>query len=339
MPHPKAVVTINGAPVAGLFYERLISVTVHDREGERADSIDLDLEDGPPHIGIPQNDDLIEAMIGYADAGPVFAGVTLPGLAYMGSYRVSDVSVKSLPWTIKVQGKAADMRKGLKEHKERHWDNETIGAIAGQIAGEVGLIPQVAPSIAAFQYEWWGQQNESAMHMLHRLAERHNGLFTVKAGRLIIAEKGSGQTPSGESLPPLILTPLQIVRDTCEVHFGQRPKVKSVTGEHYDRKQAKRVKTEAPGESGAEAGHTLRHAHANKAESYAHAQSKAKQLKRDGTTTSVEIEGDPSAKAGRPFSYAGVRPGVDGISFIIEEAAHTVSRSGYRTKITGKLQV
>ncbi len=327
--HPKCEIAINGAPVAGRFWERLISVTVNDKEGAGADTIDLYLEDGAPHLTIPQHDDLITCSLGYAETG----------VSFMGSYKVSDVTVHCLPWTIKVQGKSADMRKSLKEHRERHWDKKTIKDIVGDVAGEAGLEAQVDGQIGSFRYDWWGQQSESGMHMLHRLADRHNGLFTVKHGKLIFAKKGSGQTAGGTSMPPLILMPQQIVRGTCEVHFAGRPKHKSIKAEHYDRKQGKRLTETVPGEDRTEATYTLRHAHAGPEEAKAHAKSRSKKLKRDGTTTSVEIEGDPTAKAGRPIVYRGVRPGVNGIAFIIESAAHTFSRAGYRTKITGKLKV
>ncbi|WP_174519164.1 hypothetical protein [Pseudovibrio denitrificans] len=45
-------------------------------------------------------------------------------------------------------------------------------------------------------------------------------------------------------------------------------------------------------------------------------------------TSAVTIEGRPEFLAGQPFSYAGVRPGVDGLEFIAESVAHTYSKGG-----------
>ncbi len=42
-------------------------------------------------------------------------------------------------------------------------------------------------------------------------------------------------------------------------------------------------------------------------------------------------------RAGAPLIYAGVRPELDGIEFIIETATHTLSKSGYTTAIEAKL--
>lgn len=327
--HPKCVITINGAPVAGLFWEKLISVTVTDREGARSDTIDLDLEDGPPHIAIPQENDLIQCWLGYEETG----------VEYMGAFTVSDVEVNCIPWTLKVRGEAADMTAPLKEHKERHWDNKTIQQIVSDVAGDAGLAPQVSGAVGSHTYKWWGQQNESGMHMLERLAERHNALFTVKDGKLLFVERGSGQTAGGAGLAPLIVVPTMIVEGTCSVQFAKRSKHKDVSGEWYDRDEAKRKRETWQGEADTEAAYTLRHGYADDKEAKKAAGSRSKALKREGIRTSVTIEGNGGAKAGRPMTYAGVRPGVDGIPFIIEEAAHSFSKGqSYRTALRGKLQ-
>jgi hypothetical protein len=51
----------------------------------------------------------------------------------------------------------------------------------------------------------------------------------------------------------------------------------------------------------------------------------------------VTLFGDPSIRAGAPLVYAGVRPEIDGIEFIIETATHTLSKSGYTTQVEAKL--
>lgn len=327
--HPRAVVTINGAPVAGQFWEKLLSLSVTDREGDRADAVDIELEDGPPHIAIPRENDLVQVWLGYEETG----------VEYMGAYRISNVTVHCIPWRIKVTGEAADMTAPLKEHRERHWDKKKVGDIVGDVAAEAGLTPQVSAKVGGFQYDWFGQQSESGMHMLQRLADRHNALFTVKDGKLIFAERGSGETAGGAALPPLVIVPQMLIPGTCEVSFHKRGAHKKIAGEHYDRDEAKRKRHTVDGEDDTEAEYTRRHAYASDDEAKAAAGSKSKQLKREGTTTSCGLEGHPSAKAGRPMTYAGVRPGVDGLLFVIEEARHSFSKGqAYRTDVKGKLK-
>ena len=157
---PKCLITINGAPVSGLFWEKLLKVTVTDREGSRSDSIDLELEDGAPHIAIPQDGDIITCTLGYED-GPI---------DYMGTFKIADVDVQCLPYKMQIRGESADMTAPLKEHTERHWDDATVDQIAQDVAKDAGLKAQVAPSIGQFKYKWWAQQNASGIHMLEELA-------------------------------------------------------------------------------------------------------------------------------------------------------------------------
>ena len=51
----------------------------------------------------------------------------------------------------------------------------------------------------------------------------------------------------------------------------------------------------------------------------------------------MTLFGDPSIRAGAPLIYVGVRPELDGISFIIETATHTLNKSGYTTQVEAKL--
>jgi hypothetical protein len=74
-------------------------------------------------------------------------------------------------------------------------------------------------------------------------------------------------------------------------------------------------------------------------EAKATAKAKAKNLKRETITASCTVIGDPNIRAGAPMSFSGVRPGVDGLQFIIESATHSFSKSGYTTDIEAKLKV
>ncbi|MGE8942714.1 phage late control D family protein [Leptospira interrogans] len=325
---PRCVITVNGTPVAGLFWEKLIRVEVSDREGSRSDSISLELEDGPPHLAIPEPESIIRCWLGYDD-GP---------FDYMGAFKVDDVDVDVLPYMMKIKGTAADLKEGLKEHRERHWDGKTLNDVFGEIASQNGLQAQIAPSIGSFQYPWLAQQSESALHFVNRIAERHNGLFAIKDGKLIVSELGTGLSPGGAAISSLTVTPDMILQGTCSVSFGQREKHGNVSGEYHDIATGERKRESEQGE-GSSAGYVRRHGLSSKEEAKAAAKSRGKYLKRGGVRTAVQIEGNPYAKAGAPMSYAGVRPGVDGISFIIEEARHVFSKSqGYRTSLNAKVK-
>jgi len=114
MTKPIVEVTIDGVAVAGLFYERLVSLTVTDKEGIGADTFDMDLNDGPPQfLAIPRKGAVVEIKLGYGAARS------------LGKFTVDKVACKVFPFSMSISGKSADFRAGkLKEKQERHWDKK-----------------------------------------------------------------------------------------------------------------------------------------------------------------------------------------------------------------------
>lgn len=327
--HPKCVLTIDGVPVSGLFWERLIQVTVTDKEGMRSDTIDLELEAGPPYLALPKKKALIQCWLGYDETG----------IEFMGRFEAEDVELEFLPYKIHVQGTSADMRGPLKEHKEKHWDGKTFGDVVKEIAGEAGLTAQVAPRIAAFKGKdgYFAQEGESGIHFIERQASRINGLFAIKDGKLIVAEKGSGQTPGGSAAGSLIVVPQMVIKNTGKVKFTARDEHKEVRAGWHDHETGERKYEKAKGSPDGDVTHTLRHTFANKTEAKEAAGSRAKEQQRAADSTSVTIEGNTAAKGGVPMSYSGIHPEVDGLPWIIETGTHTFSKSqGYRTAIQAK---
>jgi hypothetical protein len=228
----------------------------------------------------------------------------------------------------------------MKEHRERHWDDKTVGDVVSEIAAENGLTPQVSAAAGAHTYKWLGQQGESALHFVERLAKRHNALFAVKDGKLLFVDKGSGQSASGAALGMLIVTPPMIIKGSCSVNFGEREDHKKVRAAYHDTKAAERKYVEAESDPEGEVDYTLRHPYADKDEAETAAGSKAKALQRAQDSTTVTIEGNVAARGGGPMAYAGVHPEIDGLKWIIETADHTYTKNGgYQTKIDAKAKI
>jgi phage protein D len=330
--NPVCIITIDGRPASNLFWQRLISVTVTDKEGSSSDTIDLSLNAGmPPDLAIPRRGAIITCQM----------GPSLGDLADFGTFTADDVTLHFLPYKIDVQGKAADMRASLKEHKSRHFDGETFGGVVQKMAGEHGLAAQVDPEIAAFagREGYFLQEGESDLHWIERQARRLNGLFTIKNGRLIIAKKGAGMTAGGAALGGLVVTPGMVVEGTGSVTFAEREGHKTVRAAWHDTAEGVRKYEEAEANPEAEATYILRHDHTTQDAARRAAESRAKELQRQAETTSVTINGNTAARGGAPMSYAGIHPQVDGQPFIIESAAHSFSKGGYTVQISAKKKV
>lgn len=327
---PKCVLTVNGAPVAGVFWEKLIRLSVHDHAGGKADSLDCVLDDGPPlFLAIPRKGDLMQCWLGYED-GP---------FDFMGSFRVHDVEAECWPWRLSIKAKSADLREKAKQHRRRHWDGKSFGDVLTEMAGEEGLTPQIDPEIGGFKPDnaWMGQENESNLHWGERWADKLGATIARKNGKLICAKRGGGMTPGGAAMIPLVITPPQMIKNTCRVQWGEREKHGKAGAEYHDTKSGKRKREDETSDPDSDAVYTTRHAVGGKSEARKAARGRARFLRSGGVNTSVTIEGNPLVKAGAIMTYAGVRPQVDGVEFAIETAIHSFSKQpSYRTEIRAR---
>ncbi|WFS02760.1 phage late control D family protein [Rhizobium tumorigenes] len=327
MTTPRVRVSIDGQAVAGAFYERLVSITVTDKTGVNSDTVDIELNDGSPQfLAIPRKGAIIDVKIGYGS------------VRSLGQFTVDKVTTKCLPYSMSISGKSANLRSGkLKERQERHWDKAKLKDVIGQIATESGLTAAVDPDIGEFEYDWLGQQDESNVHFLRRLEQKHNGMFAIKGGKLIFSKQGSGQSASGSFVGSVVVTPDIIVEGSCSFEVNDRTKYKKVVAYYQDKDKAKRVEIEAEGDSDGDSVYRIPESHASVEEADKAAQAKSKSLKRGEGSASVTVVGDTGITAGAPLLFSGVRPGLDGVPYVIESATHHYSKAGYTTAITSKL--
>lgn len=147
------------------------------------------------------------------------------------------------------------------------------------------------------------------------MAQRHNGLFSIKHGRLLFSKLGS-----------------------LKFDHGDRTKYKKVVAYYQDSDKAQRVEIEADGDADGDSVYRIPEPFSSPDEADNAAQSKAKSLKRGEATTSVTVIGDTSICAGAPLLYAGIRPGLDGVPYVIDTAAHKYAAKGtFTTDISAKL--
>ncbi len=139
-------------------------------------------------------------------------------------------------------------------------------------------------------------------------------------------------------MTPIVVGPFEIVQGTCRINFAYRKKVKTVRAKVRDRAKAETVEVEEDSDDEGTADFKVKENFSTEAEAKKAAKSKAESLKAETVKTFVTVFGDPTIRAGAPFSYQNVRPEIDGIEFIIETATHRISKSGYMTDIEAKLK-
>ncbi|MGB0901209.1 phage late control D family protein [Halocynthiibacter sp.] len=327
--HPKIHVDIDGVPVSGLFFKRLISLEIIDREGIRSDTLRLVFNDAAPHFDSPRRGAVANVTIQPNDGGGGFVG----------SYVIDSVDYNCHPYTISVGGHSADLRSEMKTQRSRHWDDRSVKDIVSEIAGAYDLEVKISDVVSSHVYKWIGQQDESDLQFLERLAKRHGALFTIKNGALLWLERGVGKTADGVEVPAAVIVFEAIIADSCRTSETDVDRFGKVKAFYQDRAGAKRQEVVVDGDPDASGEHVIREAFGTKAEALAGAQAFAREMLRGLVNTTCTISGRPGLMAGQPLSYLGVRPGIDGKQFILGMVKHNFSKSsGLQTSFKGTLK-
>jgi len=328
--HPVLLVTVDGVPVSGVFFDRLIELSISDREGVQADTLEMSFDDSPPHFASPRRGAVVRVSV----------RMGLRGAADLGAFIVDKVENECLPFVIRVRAHSADFRAEMKTQKSRHWDGATVKDIVTEIAKEHDLEPQISDAVAGHKYDWIGQQDESDLNFLERLARRHDALFTIKAGRLLWLERGAGKTAAGDAIPEAVIGRQDVLIGTCRVSDSDVERFKTVKCYWQDKAGAKRREVVVTADKEANGERVLSDPFSSEAEARRAAKAVAKEIQRGQIRTSCTVLGNPSLMAGQPMQYSGIRPGIDGRVFILETVELTYSKSaGLRSSIEGRLKV
>lgn len=189
------MIQVGGRDITALVQDRLTTITVTDNSGDQSDEIEIELDDRGYAIEEPPHGAELTVALGYVGSG----------LHPVGRFTVDETWPEGPPDVLKIKGKAADMRAGLKAAKSRAWRETTVGDIVATIAGENGLEPAVSDDLAAIPVQHRDQAGESDLHFLTRLGREHDAVAAPKGGKLVFAVPASGQSASGQALDEIVL--------------------------------------------------------------------------------------------------------------------------------------
>ena len=133
-------------------------------------------------------------------------------LVEKGVFVVDTVALQGPPRTMTITALAVpgDNTKGagtMQSQKVRHWEGVTLGEIVTTIAKENGLTPKISASLASVKPGYLDQHKENDAEFLARLARQFGAVSKAGGGCWIFAERGSGVSPGGKTLPSLTITP------------------------------------------------------------------------------------------------------------------------------------
>lgn len=320
------VIIISGA--TPLFYSRLIKATLKDEEGQKSDTLTIELDDRGNAIPIPKKGTKLNVQLGYRETG----------LADKGTFEVHGTELKGTAGegeivVIQAKGTSLSAARKLKETgSETFKEGAKLKEIAGKIAGRNGLTLRIDDALGSVAYpdgEYRHQQSD--LDFLGRLVERANGLLKISGDVLAIAERGSGKNAAGKALPVI-----QIAKADCKDWSftpGDRPTHGKVSGSWIDQKTGKKkVESKETGLEGPLFG--LRDPFKTEAEAKKAVEAKAKELSRKSGTVNFTVPGTAIGGAGSDVNATGFRPEING-TWRAKSVEHTFTggaSGGWTTK-------
>ena len=315
---PEYRITANGDDITAVIADRLVSLRLTDEAGIESDTLELVLADHLAPIQLPPTGAELEVALGYD-------GV----LTAMGLFVVDELELGGWPTTMTIRARAAVMKASvggkvdLQSQKTRSWDaGTTLGAMVETIAGEHGLKPAVAAELASIALPHTDQTRESDMHLLQRLAKRHDAVLKAAGGALAMTKRGAGTTASGQALPTYTVRAKDCT--AFRATLAKRDAPGTVKAFWQDTRAARREEA-LFGEG--DPVRELRQVFPTQAAAEEAARAEWGRRARGEATASFTLSGDPSVMAEAPLRAEGFRPGVDG-EWIVSRVEHSLDAGG-----------
>lgn len=323
--------SIDGVDVTSNFDPVLVSLTITDSEGGKADSLEVQLDDEGGQILLPQPGAQISAGVGWEDSGPA---VQFDG--YLDEPTSTGARGQGLLLTI--SAKSADLRGKLKTTRHKHKDKGSFKDAATEFAKGTGVTVHVDDSLAAVSRDYWRIGHESFPAWGERIAREIGATFKIMGDKAVFVARSAGKSASGKPLKTIeVQEGVNLISHSLAPTLS-RPAFQKFKTRWYDWKKAKYVEeeVEAKPEEGfdgsimdrfpaPDADHAKKRAGSNKAES-----------DRDKGGGTVTIDGAPDAFAECLCEVSGIRDGIDG-AYRVSSARHKLTRSaGYTTELTLK---
>lgn len=305
---------------------RLISLSLDEDEGEKADKLELVIDDSDGAFELPPEGAVITVLMGWKQG----TGVPI-GLVNKGSFVVDEVSWGGPPDQATICAKSANLRAQYRTRKNRSFHGKTLGSIIATIAADHGLTAKCHPDLAETVVTSAEQANQSDMEFVRDLGRRYDAVASPKAGCLIFTPKDATTAPGGASLPTLALT-----RSNCSnprYHRASRDNAQDgAEAQYYDQGSGKRV-TVARGGSNRR---RMKRIYASEADAGAAAQSTTNRLRRAAGGFSVTLTfGDARAAPGMRATASGFKPEIVAKKWRVIRTRHHMDKNGGFTTEVG----
>lgn len=192
---PAFMLTMGGKDITQNISPRLLSLSLVDNRGFEADQLDIELDDADGQVMMPVRGAVLSLLLGWQGQP----------LVNKGTFTVDEVEHRGAPDTLTIRARSADFRGTLNSRREESYHDTTLGAVLEKIAARNKLTASVAEGLAGIAIPHIDQSQESDAKFLTRLATRNGAEVSVKAGKLLFLNGGSGVTASGKPIPQVTI--------------------------------------------------------------------------------------------------------------------------------------
>ncbi|MBB3846593.1 phage late control D family protein [Xanthomonas arboricola] len=318
-PIPQWRVLLDGTDLTERIAPRLLDLTLTECRGGEADQLDLRIHDHDGKMALPKRGVRLAVALGWKATG----------LVEKGTFVVDEVEYSGAPDIITVRARSADLTANMRTRRERSWHNTTLGAVLNTLAGEHGLTPRVAETLARTNLPHLDQANESDMNLLTRLGQRFDAVATVKGGALIFTPIGAGTTATGKRLPTVTLTRRD--GDQHRYSVADRDAYTGVRAYWVDKGKARRQSVLVGTDDNAK---RLRESYADEATARQHAHAELERIKRGVSKFEyVLATGRADLSPEQEVTVNGFKSEISGMKWLISKAIHTIKATGFATQI------
>lgn len=350
-------VVVNGNDISATLHKRLSSLTLTDKRGFEADTLDLTLSDHDGAIALPPRGAVVQVWLGWAHTG----------LVYKGEYTAGCPEHSGAPDLITINAISSEFAGAFSAKKERSFHKITIDNLVKQIASEHGWEAVVDKDLAAQTIEHIDQQGESNAALLTRIAQDFDAISAVKGGKLLFFKAGNATTAGGTPVPKVIITRYKgaagQMGDQHRFAFTENGEVTGVeavwhnpsTGKRHRATAKKKKASQSQSLSdkkkytggrnevvsvGAKAAQDdqkikkLRYVYPNKETAERAAAAEWARLQRGVATFSLTLaRGMPELFPETPAQVAGYKDIIDAQDWLVTQVTHSLSDSGYTASV------
>ncbi|WP_211213137.1 phage late control D family protein [Perlucidibaca piscinae] len=323
MPKPAYQISLAGEDISARVQGRLISLTLTDNRGLEADQLDLTISDSDGKLAMPSKGVKLQLAIGWQGSP----------LVDKGTFTVDEVRHSGAPDQLTIRARSANLCAGLRVKRERSWHNTTLGAIVKSIAATNGLKVALTARLASIVIKHLDQTSESDVNLLTRLCKDHGAIASIKADRLVVFPSGQAATVSGREISPAIIT--RADGDEHEYGSSDRDAYTGVMAYWLEASTGRKREVIAGDEENLK---TLRHTYATEQDAMTAAVAEMGRIQRAAATFTLDLAvGRPELYPETPLIVSGWKPEIDGQAWIAVKLVHSITDSGFTTKVEAEV--